>query len=59
MPLIVLTGFPSSGKTTRAKQIEQYMLERLQAEDRPMRVHIINDDSLNVSKEAYRGRFYR
>ncbi|KAI9256643.1 chromatin associated protein KTI12, partial [Phascolomyces articulosus] len=54
MPLIVLTGFPSSGKTTRAKQIEQYLLQRLQAEERSMRVHIINDDTLNVSKDAYR-----
>ncbi|KAI8138126.1 chromatin associated protein KTI12-domain-containing protein [Fennellomyces sp. T-0311] len=59
MPLIVLTGFPTSGKTHRAKQIEQYMLERLQAEGRSMRIHIINDDSLNVSKDAYQGFRYQ
>ena len=57
MPLILLTGFPSSGKTHRAKQIEQYMLERLKAEGRSMRIHIINDDSLNVSKDAYQGKW--
>ncbi|KAJ8661227.1 hypothetical protein O0I10_002976 [Lichtheimia ornata] len=54
MPLIVLTGHPCSGKSQRAHQIKQYMLQRLSADGRSMRIHIINDDSLNVSKEAYR-----
>ena len=57
MPLIVLTGHPCSGKSQRANQIKQYMLQRLSADGRSMRIHIINDDSLNVSKEAYRGRY--
>lgn len=55
MPLIVLTGHPCSGKSHRANQIKQYMLQRLSADGRSMRIHIVNDDSLNVSKEAYRG----
>ncbi|CDH52294.1 protein kti12 homolog [Lichtheimia corymbifera JMRC:FSU:9682] len=54
MPLIVLTGHPCSGKSQRAHQIKQYMLQRLSADGRSMRIHIVNDDSLNVSKEAYR-----
>ncbi|KAI9316351.1 chromatin associated protein KTI12-domain-containing protein [Dichotomocladium elegans] len=59
MPLIVLTGFPCSGKTQRAKQLEQYLLKRLQDEGRTMRIHIINDDTLHIRKDAYRGFRYQ
>lgn len=55
MPLIVLTGYPCSGKTQRAKEIEQYLLDRLKNENKSMRIHIINDESLNISKDAYKG----
>ncbi|KAI8376154.1 chromatin associated protein KTI12 [Radiomyces spectabilis] len=54
MPLIILTGFPSSGKTRRAKEIEQFLLQKLQAENRSMRIHLINDESLNIAKDAYK-----
>ncbi|ORY95672.1 chromatin associated protein KTI12 [Syncephalastrum racemosum] len=54
MPLIVLTGYPSSGKSRRADQIKQYLLERLQNENKNMRIHHIHDPSLNVTKDAYR-----
>lgn len=56
MPLIVLTGYPSSGKSRRADQIKHYLLERLQNENKNMRIHHIHDASLNVTKDAYRGQ---
>ncbi|KAF7725452.1 kti12, chromatin associated [Apophysomyces ossiformis] len=54
MPLIILTGFPSSGKTQRAQQIEQYFADRSKQEDKNLKIHVISDESLNVPKEAYR-----
>lgn len=55
MPLIVLTGYPSSGKSKRATEIAEYLRNRLQAENRSMKIHVVNDESLNVSKSAYKG----
>lgn len=56
MPLIIITGYPSSGKTQRANEIKEYLSERLQQEGKSFRIHIINDESLHVPKEAYKGK---
>ncbi|EIE84887.1 hypothetical protein RO3G_09597 [Rhizopus delemar RA 99-880] len=56
MPLIVLTGYPSSGKTQRTNEIKEYLSKRLAEENKSLRIHIINDESLHVSKDAYKAR---
>ncbi|KAL1866916.1 hypothetical protein VTK73DRAFT_4463 [Phialemonium thermophilum] len=35
MPLIIVTGLPTSGKTTRVKQLEAYLRGRIEAEPSP------------------------
>jgi tRNA uridine 5-carbamoylmethylation protein Kti12 len=55
MPLIVMCGFPSSGKTSRSTQIMQYFVDRFNNENKPNSVHIINDESLGISKDSYKG----
>ncbi|KAL0074164.1 chromatin associated protein KTI12 [Phycomyces blakesleeanus] len=54
MPLIILTGYPSSGKTQRAAEINKYLLDRLEAENKSLKIHWINDESLNVHRDAYK-----
>lgn len=49
MPLVILCGIPASGKTYRAKQIEQYLVERHKC-----RVVLLNEESLGLDKaKAY------
>ncbi|OAQ99914.1 hypothetical protein LLEC1_04723 [Akanthomyces lecanii] len=51
MPLIVVTGFPTSGKSTRAKQLYDYLSGRVA--DSKHRLHLISDDSLSISRTVY------
>jgi protein KTI12 len=53
MPLVIVSGLPSSGKTTRALALENYLNERIQREGLRMTVKRIDDASLNVSRSAY------
>ncbi|KAI2637388.1 chromatin associated protein KTI12 [Xylaria nigripes] len=58
MPLIIVTGFPTSGKSTRAKQLHTYLCERVQAETPSgatpkHRVHLISDQTLSISRSVY------
>ncbi|PHH60448.1 hypothetical protein CDD81_1660 [Ophiocordyceps australis] len=50
MPLIIVTGLPASGKSTRAKQLYQYLLKRVSD---PRRLHIVSDDLLSISRSVY------
>ena len=50
MALVTISGYPCSGKTTRAKEI-QAMLEKRQK----LPVILINDELQNISKQAYDG----
>lgn len=50
MALVTITGFPCSGKTTRALEIKA-LLESRQS----LPVILINDESQNISKQAYDG----
>ncbi|PFH62176.1 hypothetical protein XA68_14717 [Ophiocordyceps unilateralis] len=52
MPLIVVTGFPTSGKSTRAQQLYDYLAERL-ADSKQWRLHLVSDDSLSISRSVY------
>ncbi|CAG8735327.1 33144_t:CDS:2, partial [Racocetra persica] len=55
MPLIIICGIPSSGKTTRAKQITQYFLDKFSSQEKTGTVHLINDESLGITKDSYKG----
>jgi tRNA uridine 5-carbamoylmethylation protein Kti12 len=59
MALITISGFPSSGKSTRARQIKQALEDKLSepAYDGPaLTVHVLDDDSLNLERSVYNGR---
>ncbi|CAK7223303.1 kti12, chromatin associated [Sporothrix bragantina] len=68
MPLIILSGLPTSGKSTRAKQLYDYLAERIAAENPKdtettttasatppptYRLHLISDDALSISRAVY------
>lgn len=58
MPLVVVSGYPSAGKTTRARQLQQYFEEKIARESpdsrsSKLKVHLINDQSLGVSRAVY------
>ncbi|GAN03198.1 protein KTI12 homolog [Mucor ambiguus] len=53
MPLIIISGYPSSGKTQRVNEIKEYLAKRLKQENRSLRIQVINDESLHVTKDAY------
>ena len=61
MPLVILSGLPSSGKTRRAIELKQFFETRLAAQTqddsaapkaKDYRIHIINDESLNLNKHV-------
>lgn len=56
--LIILTGLPTSGKTTRAKQLHAYLAERISSQSRsgsstPYRLHLISDTALSIPRTVY------
>ncbi|ETS83684.1 hypothetical protein PFICI_05560 [Pestalotiopsis fici W106-1] len=67
MPLIILAGFPTSGKSTRARQLHKYLEERIQSQSQQSssgggssssappkyRLHLISDQSLSISRSVY------
>ncbi|KAJ2724533.1 kti12, chromatin associated [Coemansia sp. Benny D115] len=53
MPLVLMTGFPSSGKSTRAQELKDKLEERLRATETPMTVQIISDATLGYSHSTY------
>lgn len=58
MPLIIVTGFPASGKTTRAKQLHAYLQDRIQQQTPAgatpkYRLHLISDQTLSISRSVY------
>ena len=53
MPLILITGYPSSGKTTRANELKKFFETEFQKD-----VVVINEENLSLEKiEAYKGFF--
>ncbi|KAG0368625.1 protein KTI12 [Gamsiella multidivaricata] len=60
MPLLILSGLPSSGKTRRAQELKSFLESRLAtqtqddsaAKPKEYRIHILNDESLNLSKHV-------
>ena len=55
MPLIIMTGYPSSGKTQRSQEIKAFFEERCAKENKRLRIHVVNDEMLGISKTAYKG----
>ncbi|TVY86298.1 Protein kti12, partial [Lachnellula willkommii] len=55
MPLIILTGYPTSGKTHRAQQLQNYLLTRISSLPDPasLRVHLISDRTLSIPRSVY------
>lgn len=58
MSLITISGYPCSGKTQRAEQIKAALESRLQDANYTgpkLKVVILSDDALNISRDAYQG----
>lgn len=58
LQLILITGLPTSGKSTRAAQLYDYLTERIAAESSAsstpkFRLHLISDQSLSISRSVY------
>ena len=54
MPLILICGYPSSGKTTRATELKSFLETEFKHD-----VIIINEENLEIDKmEAYKGDFF-
>ncbi|KAJ2249466.1 kti12, chromatin associated [Coemansia sp. RSA 455] len=56
MPLIMMTGYPSSGKSTRALELKRLFEAKLsepEHQHRRLTVQIIDDASLGVTHDAY------
>jgi protein KTI12 len=58
LQLIILTGYPTSGKTHRAKQLQAYFADRIAAlpstsASANLRVHLISDHTLAISRTVY------
>lgn len=53
MPLIIVSGLPTSGKSTRARQLHDYLAERIAAAGSEHRLHLVSDDSLSISRSVY------
>ncbi|KAL9599593.1 MAG: hypothetical protein Q9219_003749 [cf. Caloplaca sp. 3 TL-2023] len=58
MPLIIISGYPSSGKTYRSNQLVDYFTSRIRAANEPrirqLNVVLINDQTLGISRDVYR-----
>ncbi|KAF2126799.1 chromatin associated protein KTI12 [Dothidotthia symphoricarpi CBS 119687] len=58
MPLVLISGYPSAGKTTRSVQLKDYFESKIAASSADARlnrlkVHLINDQTLGVSRSVY------
>ncbi|KAL2076027.1 hypothetical protein VTL71DRAFT_970 [Oculimacula yallundae] len=58
MPLIILTGYPTSGKTHRAAQLQNYLTTHISnlpasSPNFSLRVHLISDHTLAISRNVY------
>ncbi|KAJ3518041.1 hypothetical protein NM208_g14619 [Fusarium decemcellulare] len=50
-PLVIVSGLPTSGKSTRAKQLHDYLAKRIV--DTKYRLHLVSDESLSISRAVY------
>jgi len=60
MALITISGYPCSGKTTRAAQIKVFLencLKDPSYDGSLAKVRMLSDDLLNLNRAIYDGRF--
>ena len=59
MALVTIVGFPCSGKSTRAKQIKEYLEKRIaeEAEGPKLSVILVDDDNSHVPRSTYDSMF--
>lgn len=60
MALVTICGFPSSGKSTRARELESFLSSKISASapgssSSRLKIQTISDESLALSKLAYNG----
>ena len=58
MALVTISGYPSSGKSTRALQLKKYFEEKISEpsyEGSLKTVVLISDDSLELTRDGYNG----
>lgn len=58
LQLIIITGLPTSGKSTRAAQLHAYLAERIAAlpptpSQAPYRLHLISDETQDIPRAVY------
>ncbi|KAK4165444.1 chromatin associated protein KTI12 [Cladorrhinum sp. PSN259] len=56
MPIIIVTGLPTSGKSHRAQQLHSYFAERIASSSETKtkyRLHLISDDTQSISRDVY------
>ncbi|KUI65601.1 Protein kti12 [Cytospora mali] len=55
MPLIIVTGLPTSGKSTRAKQLHDYIADKIQTQPQASkyRLHLVSDQTQSISRAVY------
>ncbi|KAG0147802.1 hypothetical protein CROQUDRAFT_655583 [Cronartium quercuum f. sp. fusiforme G11] len=56
MALIILSGYPLAGKTTRAEEIKEMLESRLKSDEfknTPREVVIVNDEQLGINRSVY------
>lgn len=55
MAMITFSGYPCSGKSTRAIELKTFLQHKLQSAGSSMKIIVINDESLALSKTSYDG----
>lgn len=58
MALITISGYPASGKSRRAHQLQTYLENQLQDpsyQGPALNVKVISDDNLNIKRRVYDG----
>jgi protein KTI12 len=55
MALVTIVGFPCCGKSTRAKQIKEYLEKRIadETEGPKLSVVLVDDDNSHVPRSTY------
>lgn len=53
--LVIVTGLPTSGKSTRAKQLHEYLTEKIQSQPpaSQYRLHLVSDQTQSISRAVY------
>lgn len=53
MPLIILTGYPSSGKTTRCQEIKEYLEKNCNK-----KVHVVSEENILSVCDTDKNKLY-